>query len=111
MAGCIGGEGEVFHHFLIPLEKLDSKPALVGRRDHVPDQVGNGGEGVLYRLVKSVLWRESLPGGRQSGGLFSSSHAALALYSRGLHYRTAQSFGQLGGVDLVAVLLGDVNHV
>ena len=106
----LGGDAQLGQHLVVALKDLDGVPALLLLGHAVDSSLLDVGDGVLHGAGEGVHGNGlgALGGGDGSlGGL----HNAGALQGGDLHDLAAQLAGQLGHVDLVAVLLDDIHHV
>ena len=104
------GQVQLLHHLVVPLKDLDGVPALLLLGQAVNSRFLDVGNGVLHRAGEGVHGNglAVLCGVDRSLG---SGHNAVALQSGNFNDLAAQCLGQLGNVDLVAVLADDIHHV
>jgi len=106
----LGRNSQLFEHLIVALEDLDGVPALLLLGHIVDGGLLDVRDGVLHGAGEGVH-RDGLSAlGGLDGGL-RRLHHAVALERGDLNDLAAQLAGELGDVDLVAVLADHVHHV
>ena len=106
----LGRNSQLFEHLIVALEDLDGIPALLLLGHIVDGGLLDVRDGVLHGAGEGVH-RDGLSAfGGLDGGL-RRLHHAVALERGDLNDLAAQLAGELGDVDLVAVLADHVHHV
>jgi len=104
------GQVQLLHHLVVPLKDLDGVPALLLLGQAVNGGLLDVGNGMLHRAGEGVHGNGLAVLCSVNGGL-GSGHNAVALQGGDLNDLAAQRLGQLGDVDLVAILADNIHHV
>ncbi len=105
-----GRDGQLLEHLIVALEDLDGVPALLLLGHIVDRRLLDVRDGVLHRAGEGVH-RDGLAALGSLDGSLRRLHHAVALERGDLDDLAAQLAGELGDVDLVAVLADHVHHV
>ena len=101
---------QVGEHLVVALEHLDRVPTLPLLGKSVERRLLDVGERVLDRTREGVL-RDGLTSLRRLDRRFRRLHDAGALQGGDLHHAAAELARQFGGIDLIAVLVHEVDHI